>query len=253
MSSKFTTEAITLKSYSLGESDKIIVMYSKDKGLLRCVAKGVKKPSCRLGSCVDNLIASKFLISNGRKLDVISQSEGVNSFGAIRKDFTKLSYAMYCADVVNAFAVEDDIDSSDLYEVFYNSLDAINKAKSISNTMLCVLKFQLNLMDALGYGVELDECVKCSEKPNQNTMFCSDSGGIICDSCSSYVSGKSFSSKLITFIKKVKMADFSSKYFHDEEIKNELTVKFCFNLMKDYITKKSPKKLKAQEFLEMAQ
>ena len=37
----FTTDAINLKSYNLSESDKIIVMYSKDKGIIRGVAKGV--------------------------------------------------------------------------------------------------------------------------------------------------------------------------------------------------------------------
>lgn len=38
----FVTDAINLKAYNLSEADKIIVMYSKDKGLIRGVAKGVK-------------------------------------------------------------------------------------------------------------------------------------------------------------------------------------------------------------------
>lgn len=40
----FTTNAINLKSYNLSETDKIIVMYSKDKGIIKGVAKGAKKP-----------------------------------------------------------------------------------------------------------------------------------------------------------------------------------------------------------------
>ena len=43
----FVTDAINLKSYNLSEADKIIVMYSKDKGLIRGVAKGVKKPKSK--------------------------------------------------------------------------------------------------------------------------------------------------------------------------------------------------------------
>ena len=39
----YTTDAINLKSYDLSDADKIIVMYSKDKGLIKGVAKGVKK------------------------------------------------------------------------------------------------------------------------------------------------------------------------------------------------------------------
>lgn len=39
----FTTNAINLKSYNLSETDKIVVMYSKEKGIIKGVAKGVKK------------------------------------------------------------------------------------------------------------------------------------------------------------------------------------------------------------------
>ena len=55
----FVTDAINLKSYNLSESDKIIVMYSKDKGLIRGVAKGVQKPKSKLGARMDLLVANK--------------------------------------------------------------------------------------------------------------------------------------------------------------------------------------------------
>ena len=45
---KFMTNAINLKSYPLSETDKIVVMYSQDKGLIRGVAKGAKKPKSKL-------------------------------------------------------------------------------------------------------------------------------------------------------------------------------------------------------------
>lgn len=251
--SKFTTDAITLKSYALGESDKIVVMYSRDKGLMRAVAKGVKKASSKMGSCIDNLMANKFLISKGKKLDIISQSDGINHFGNIRKDFSKLSYAMYCSDVMNAFAIEDDVDSEQMYELFYGALSAINLAKDSSNVMLCVIKFQLNLMESLGYGVGFEECVKCFSPSLGNMSFDINSGGIVCNNCNSDYSLQTLSPKLVAFIRKVGASDFDNKYFQDEEIKNELTVKFCFNLMKGYITHKSPKKLRAQELLDIAQ
>lgn len=250
--SKFTTDAITLKSYELGESDKIVVMYSKDKGLLRCVAKGAKKIS-KSGSMIDNLVAKKFLISKGKKLDVISQSDGINPFAALRKDFSKLSYAMYCSDVVNAFAIEDDTDSKEMYTLFYGVLSAINESQSLPNVLLCVLKFQLNLMEILGYGIELDECVRCFNTPCGSIYFDENSGGIVCSDCNPDYSSHSMNPKLVGFIKKISATDFSNEYFKDKEIKNELTVRFCFNLMKGYITQKSPKKLKAQELLEIAQ
>ncbi|MDD3419967.1 MAG: DNA repair protein RecO [Candidatus Gastranaerophilales bacterium] len=245
---KFTTDAITLRSYNLSESDKIIVMYSKDKGLLRCVAKGAKKPSPKIGSCFDSLIASQVLIAKGKKLDTIDQSQGINSFSGLRKDFDKLSYAMYCADIINAFSIEGDLGSEEIYELFYNTLNAIAKSKNKLNTILCVTKFQMNLMEILGYGLELNNCVKCLCPIGESAVFSKEAGGVICPDCTADYNNQ-ISSKLVNFFKKIAGADFENKYFVDEPIKNELTIMYCFNLMKDYIQIRSPKKLKAQELL----
>ena len=43
MKEQFTTNVINLKSYNISEADKIVVMYSKEKGLIKGVAKGIKK------------------------------------------------------------------------------------------------------------------------------------------------------------------------------------------------------------------
>ena len=48
------TDAINLKSYNLSEADKIVVMYTKDYGLMRGVAKGVKKAKSKLGARMDS-------------------------------------------------------------------------------------------------------------------------------------------------------------------------------------------------------
>ena len=62
----FVTDAINLKAYNLSEADKIIVMYSKDKGLIRGVAKGVKKPKSKLGARMDLLVANKLMLYKGK-------------------------------------------------------------------------------------------------------------------------------------------------------------------------------------------
>ena len=58
----FVTDAINLKSYNLSEADKIVVMYSKDKGLIKGVAKGVKKPKSKLGARMDIFVANTIML-----------------------------------------------------------------------------------------------------------------------------------------------------------------------------------------------
>ena len=80
MKESFTVDSINLKSYPLNENDKIIVMYSKEYGLMRAVAKGIKKSKSKLGASMDMMVANKILLSQGKNLDIICQAQGLNSF-----------------------------------------------------------------------------------------------------------------------------------------------------------------------------
>jgi DNA repair protein RecO (recombination protein O) len=62
----YKTQAINLKSYNLGEADKIVVMYSRDYGIIRCVAKGIKRPASKLGGRMEMLASNKLLIAKGK-------------------------------------------------------------------------------------------------------------------------------------------------------------------------------------------
>ena len=111
----FVTDAINLKSYNLSESDKIMVMYSRDRGLIRGVAKGVKKPKSKLGARMDLLVANKLMLHKGRNLDTISQAEAFNTFNATRRNMDKIFYSMFKSRRQNSYyeycfeiPVEDD-------------------------------------------------------------------------------------------------------------------------------------------------
>src|SRR5574344_2279152 len=117
----FVTDAINLKSYNLSESDKIILMYSKEKGLIKGVAKGVKKPKSKLGARMDALIANTLMFAKGKSLDRICQAQSLNTFNDSRKDIDKLMISSYISEVVSNFGVEDDPCSKDIYELLYKA------------------------------------------------------------------------------------------------------------------------------------
>ena len=135
----FVTDAINLKAYNLSEADKIIVMYSKDKGLIRGVAKGVKKPKSKLGARMDLLVANKLMLYKGKNLDRICQAEALNTFHKTRQNMDKIFYSMYITEVVNNFGVEDDPCSKEIYELLYKVLDKISNAENSIEIMISVI------------------------------------------------------------------------------------------------------------------
>ena len=159
----FVTDAINLKSYNLSESDKIIVMYSKDKGLIKGVAKGCKKPKSKLGARMDLLVANKLMLYKGRNLDTICEAQGLNAFKDTRKDMDKLFYSMYVSEIVHNFGIEGDPCSVEIYNLFYKALEKISSAKNKKEVLIGVIKFQLKIMQISGFGIELDSCLCCKE------------------------------------------------------------------------------------------
>ena len=117
LKNNYLTDAINIKSYNLSESDKIILMYSRDKGLIRGVAKGVKKPKSKLGARMDLLVANKLMLNKGKTLDTICQAEALNTFYNLRSDMDKLFYAMYTSEIVSNFGIENDPNSAEIYKL----------------------------------------------------------------------------------------------------------------------------------------
>ena len=245
----YTTEAINLKSYPLKEADKIVVMYSKDKGLIKAIAKGSRKTKSSLGARMETFIANTLLLAKGRNLDTISQAETVNSFNNTRKDLDKIFYSMYITEVINSFGVENDPCAPEIYNILYNALKTIANCENKKDILLAVLKFQLKIMQTSGFLPELNTCLKCGCKINQNAYFSINEGGIICEECLNDTKGKlSIHNKIREFLCYLATSDFNGQT--DYEIKaTEKVCEVCFNLLKKCIEPHSIKKIKTTDFL----
>ncbi len=252
MQNNFVTDAINLKSYNLGESDKIIVMYSKEKGLIKGVAKGVKKPKSKLGARMDLLVANTVMLHKGRNLDTICQAEVLNTFNQTRTDLDKIFYSMYVTEVVNNFGLEEDPSSNEIYNILYKALHSISEAQSKIEIMLSVIKFQLKIMIESGFSIELDSCLHCHNKVADETMFfVTDLGGIVCKDCAQHIiySKKQMPYKLRDFFKQMVLNDFDYKGEFETKA-NEKVCEVSFNVLKEYIELKSPKKFKSSDLLQ---
>lgn len=243
-------DAINLKSYNLSESDKIVVMYSKEHGLIRGVAKGVKKPKSSLGARMDSLMANKIMLYKGKNMDTICQAETLNSFNKTRRDLDKLVYSSYISEIISIFGVEDDPSSKEVYELFYKALDRIAEAKSKKDVLIAVIKFQLKMMLISGFGLEFDSCLCCREEIlNDDMYFSVQMGGVVCKECNEALGVKlKLQHKLRDFLQAMMQFDFN----YESEYDKKATIKVCevcFGLLNDYVQSHSNKKIKALSVL----
>ena len=245
----FVTDVINLKAYNFSEADKIMVMYSRDKGLIRAVAKGVKKPKSKLGARMDLLVANTLMLNKGKNLDVISQADSLNTFSKTRKDIDKIFYSLYVSEVVHNFGVEGDPYSAEIFDLLYKVLDMIAKSEDKVQVLLNVLKFQLKIMSLSGFSVELETCLGCGRKIGDEEMYFSQhAGGVFCDRCNIVASVK-LNHKIRDFLRVLADESFDDQSDYERKATEKVCV-VCFNLLKNYINSKSSKRFKSEEILQ---
>lgn len=247
----YVTDAINLKSYNLNDADKIIVMYSRDNGLIKGVAKGIKKPKSKLGARMDLLVANTLQLLKGRSMDTIIQAQTVNNFKKSREDIDKLMLSSYVSELIINFGEGSESASKEIYELLYKALNRISDSANKKEALIAVIKFQLKLLLIMGFCVELDSCLCCRERVLDEEMyFSSKMGGIICKECNEALGVKlKMHYKIRDFLEAMLQFDFDYESDYDKKA-TEKVCDVCFNLLDEYIKTHTNKKQKTTKVLK---
>ena len=177
MTGLYRDRGIVLRTYKLGEADRIVVLLSEHHGKVRAVAKGVRKTKSRFGARLEPLSHVNLLLYRGRELDVVSQADSIDHFRALRDDLDRLTRAVALLEVVDQLAQERE-ENSRLYTMLLGALRSLASRDSV----LLVPAFFWKLLAAEGLGPELDTCVSCGS-PDTLVAYDVGEGGVLCRTC----------------------------------------------------------------------
>jgi len=181
-SRNYQTQGIVLKQTKLGEFDKIVTIYTPEYGKLRAVAKGACRPKSKLGGNVEPLTHSLMLLAKGRNLDIITQSQTIDGFLALKNDLWRMACGLYVLEVTDSFTVEGG-ENRPLFDLLLHILHQLTKPDSNETALRY---FELHLLHYLGYRPQLRRCVSCDSPPKAAVNFFSPSkGGLLCPRCHS--------------------------------------------------------------------
>ena len=251
MTNNYVTDAINLKSYNLNDADKIVVMYSKENGLIKGVAKGVKKPKSKLGARMDLLVANSLQLLKGRSMDTIIQAQTLNNFRKTREDFDKLMLSSYISELVINFGEGSESASEEIYELLYKALNRISYSAEKKDALIATIKFKLKFLLIMGLCVELDTCLCCRERVlDEELYFSSKMGGILCKECNEALGvNLKMHRKIKEFLEAMLQFDFDYESDYDKKA-TEKVCQVCFNLLDDYIKIHTNKKTKTTKVIK---
>ncbi|HEY9898256.1 MAG TPA: DNA repair protein RecO [Pantanalinema sp.] len=209
--STYTATGITLRHYPTGEYDKILVVFTREHGLKRVIAKGARRKQSKLGGKTEPLVRAEWFLGKGKNLDVVAQCEGLHAHRALREDLDRLLSGMYLAELVEAL-VEDEQPHPEVFDLLASTLMVLEVAAS---PPLVVAWFELTLLHALGYGLELDACVLCSDAlDHEGCGFSAEEGGALCAACRAVRGQRRLHHKGLSLLRRLSAVELSAIAAH---------------------------------------
>ena len=162
-------EAVVLRQYPLSDSDRIIVLITREYGKIRATAPGAKKPKSHFGACLEPLtrIRLEYHSREGRDLAKISQAELVHSYLGKSQTLEKMCVFNYFAEIVNEI-VQDNQPNYPLYRLLLASLDS---GEQITRFLPLVRYFEIWCLKLSGLFPNYAYCSSCGKCVKDEGFF----------------------------------------------------------------------------------
>ncbi len=171
-------EAVVLRHSDWGEADRLLTIFTREQGKLRCVAKGARKLLSRKAGHLEPFTRVALLLARGADLWIVTQAETVDAYLPVRESLERTATAAYVVELLDRFTYEEG-ENFHLYQLLVDTLGRISYEDG--DFFIPVRYYEIHLLDILGFKPELFHCVRCREeiKP-QDQYFSFLLGGVLC-------------------------------------------------------------------------
>jgi DNA repair protein RecO (recombination protein O) len=176
--SLYRDHGVVLRTWKLGEADRIVSIITRENGKVRAVAKGVRKPSSRFGARLEPTCHLSLQLYRGRgDLDTVTQVETVDRFPTLRTDLERWARASAMLEAVEQMSPEREPNER-LFDMLVRALRTLTESES----PLVVASFFLKVLALEGFEPVVDVCVGCGDE-GPLVAFDVGEGGTVCGSC----------------------------------------------------------------------
>ena len=175
----YREEAVIIRTHKLGEADRIVTMLSRYHGLIRAVAKGVRRTTSKFGSRLEPFMVVDIQLHEGKNLDTVNQVETLNAYGGqIIEDYPAFTAATAMVETAEKLAGGDN--SPQQYLLLVGGLRAL--ANKDHDSSLILDSYLLRALSVAGWAPNFTDCARCG-KPGIHKDFVLQAGGMVCGEC----------------------------------------------------------------------
>jgi DNA repair protein RecO (recombination protein O) len=174
--------AVVLRAIDYGESDRIVTLFTRERGKLATFARGARASRRRFGGALEpfTLVAAELQERRGSELWTLVSVVAERAFGGIRGDLARIACAAHACEVARAL-VRDAEPHTELFDLLSAYLDRIDGAPAEPTALRAA---ELGILRAAGLAPRLDACARCGGRlPATQLRLDPAEGGVVCGTC----------------------------------------------------------------------
>ncbi len=176
----FRSPSLVLRSYDFSEADRVLVLFTREYGKVRALARGVRRLGSRLGGGLGllSLAEVQWHGQEHRDLCRVTQVQLLASFPRLKADLPAFGRAARLAELLLHFTA----DRQPLPEVFDLAQEALSLLEAGVAPAAAGSWFEMTLLDHLGYRPGLEACQRCGSTTARQAYHV-ENGGLLCRGC----------------------------------------------------------------------
>ena len=201
----YRTRGFVIKKIDRGEADQVFVIFTKDFGRLRLLARAARKIKSKLRGGLKLFSLSEIEFIQGKTYKTLTDAQTVKNFDRVSKSLIRLKTACKIGEILNSLVKEEERDEN-IWNLIGETFKKLNDdpLKAIQ-APLVYYYFFWNLIDLIGYRPSVYNCAACQKKIIPEPLyFNSEQGGVVCSNCYKKLkSGKKISADLVKILRVV--------------------------------------------------
>jgi DNA repair protein RecO (recombination protein O) len=182
----YKTEAVVLRSLRFGEADRVLHLYTLDRGRVGAVAKGIRRTKSRFGARLEPLSHVELVLHEGRgELHTVTGVDLLRAHRPAREDSYRLAVGFVALEAMLRLFPEQEANAR-AFEALTRFLDLLDEAEprrgERPGTDPLGLSFQLKLLWLSGYLPHLTSCAECGAETGL-VGYSPSAGGAVCGNC----------------------------------------------------------------------
>jgi DNA repair protein RecO (recombination protein O) len=186
-SRSFRVEAVVLRHSDWGEADRLLTLYTRERGKVRAIAKGARRIRSRKAGHLEPFTRVTLQLAKGRDLLIVTQADTLDAYLALGADLVKTGNASYVLELLDRFTYEDE---SENYAIFGLLTESLGRIAGEADPWLAIRFYEVRMLDLLGFRPHLFECANCGEEIKPvDQFFSAAAGGVLCPKCGTRLPG----------------------------------------------------------------